>query len=113
MVRRQYLKDVFHNKGKLGKGNNKDFNKDNKEGNSAQDLQYGHGTYIAGNIYAQLITKGTFKTISKRKQFRTISQEWHRFLGFQETQDTLIQRVRKKQKRSGQKKADRKFQLER
>jgi hypothetical protein len=107
------LKDVFRDEGRLDKGDGEDFDEDNEEGDSPWDLQCGHSTHIAGNIYARLVTEGTFETMSKREQFRTISQEWHRFLGFPETQDTLIQRIGKKRKRSVWEKADREFQLER
>jgi superfamily II DNA helicase RecQ len=112
-IGRKYLRDIFNDEGKSEDCDVDGFDEDNEEGDSPWDLQSGHGTHIAGNIYARLVTEGKFETISKREQFRTISQEWHRFLGFQEKQDTLVSRVGKKRKRSLWEKADREFQLER
>ncbi|PWI64632.1 hypothetical protein PCL_09489 [Purpureocillium lilacinum] len=46
------------------------------------DLQAGHGTHVAGMIYARALQQGGFGTAEKRDQFRMVSQQWHRFLGF-------------------------------
>jgi hypothetical protein len=108
-IGRKFLRDIFNDEGKSEDCDINGFKEDNKEGDSPWDLQSGHGTHIAGNIYARLVTEGKFETISKREQFRVISQEWHRFLGFQEKQDILVSRVGKKRKRSLWEKADREF----
>ena len=46
------------------------------------DLQAGHGTHVAGMIYARELQQGNFNTASKRSKFCKISRRWHRFLGF-------------------------------
>ncbi|KJZ69304.1 hypothetical protein HIM_11298 [Hirsutella minnesotensis 3608] len=46
------------------------------------DLQAGHGTHVAGMVYARLLQQGAFGTASRRDQFRGVSQRWHRLLGF-------------------------------
>ena len=112
-IGRKFLRDIFHDEGKLEDCDIEDFDEDNEEGDSPWDLQSGHGTRIAGNIYARLVSEGKFETMSKREQFRAISEEWHRFLGFQEKRDALVKRVGKKRKRSAWEKADREFQLDR
>ena len=46
------------------------------------DVQTGHGTRIAGMIYARELQQGVFGTAQRREQFRGVSRQWHRFLGF-------------------------------
>lgn len=46
------------------------------------DLQAGHGTHVAGMIYARMLRQERFSTMSRQTKFRQISQRWHRFLGF-------------------------------
>ncbi|KAG7406775.1 hypothetical protein Forpe1208_v014506 [Fusarium oxysporum f. sp. rapae] len=50
--------------------------------NSIQDLQAGHGSHIAGLIYARLFGQGEFGTMRSRDEFRKASMQWHRFFGF-------------------------------
>ena len=59
-----------------------DFDEDNHQGDSAWDLQSGHGTRMAGMIYARLLFEGQFEMQSQKEKYRQVSQEWHRFLGF-------------------------------
>ncbi|SCV54281.1 uncharacterized protein FFFS_11157 [Fusarium fujikuroi] len=49
---------------------------------SLYDLQAGHGSKTAGLIYGRLVTEGAFETNERRVNFRYISEEWHRLLGF-------------------------------
>jgi hypothetical protein len=58
------------------------FNKDNAEGDSTWDLQSGHGTRMAGMIYARLLSEGGFESKSQKNRFQRVSQEWHQFGGF-------------------------------
>jgi hypothetical protein len=111
-IGRRFLRDIFKDDDTLDGNGSDDFDEDNEEGDSPWDLQCSHGTHVAGDIYARLITEGKFETMSKREQFRAISQEWHTFLGFQ-TSERLVARVGKKRKRSMWEKAEREFQLER
>ncbi|KAG7416705.1 hypothetical protein Forpi1262_v016777 [Fusarium oxysporum f. sp. raphani] len=49
---------------------------------SPYDLQAGHGSKTAGLIYGRLVTEGAFEMNERRVNFRYISEEWHRLLGF-------------------------------
>ncbi|KAM0321501.1 hypothetical protein ACHAQA_010069 [Verticillium albo-atrum] len=53
-----------------------------EEDDSPCDLQAGHGSQVAGLIYGRLVTEGAFETNERRVNFRQISEEWHRLLGF-------------------------------
>jgi len=46
------------------------------------DLQVGHGSLVAGMIYARELQQATFGTDKARDKFRAVSRAWHRFLGF-------------------------------
>ena len=112
-IGRKYLGDKFREEGGSEEYDDEDFDEDNVEGDSPLDLQAGHGTHVAGMIYARLVSEGKFETMSQREQFRQVSQEWHRFLGFQDKQDTLVIRIGKKRKRSRWEMAHREMQLDR
>ncbi|KAG6979012.1 ATP-dependent DNA helicase Q-like 3 [Fusarium oxysporum f. sp. conglutinans] len=49
---------------------------------NAWDLQAGHGTHVAGMIYARELQQGLFETAALREKYRIISRRWHRFFGF-------------------------------
>lgn len=44
------------------------------------DLQSGHGTHVAGMVYARELQQGQFGTAARRDMFRRASIRWHRFL---------------------------------
>jgi superfamily II DNA helicase RecQ len=48
--------------------------------NDPWDLQAGHGTHVAGMIYARELMEGRDAIVSRREKFRQVSQAWHRFL---------------------------------
>ena len=50
------------------------WDEDNTAGDDPWDLQAGHGTHIAGMIYARELMEGNDSIISRREQFRRISQ---------------------------------------
>ncbi|KAJ4177210.1 hypothetical protein NW755_013980 [Fusarium falciforme] len=50
--------------------------------NSIYDLQAGHGSHVAGLIYARLFGQGELGTICSHEKFRKVSIQWHRFFGF-------------------------------
>jgi hypothetical protein len=52
------------------------------EQDSIWDAQACHGSLTAGLVYGRLITEGCFETNERRVNFRFISEEWHRLLGF-------------------------------
>lgn len=80
-ISRRFLRGDFKDEG-LGGMDADGFDEDNDEGDSPWDLQAGHGTHVAGMIYARELRQGRAGTISRRDQFRQVSQRWHRFLGF-------------------------------
>lgn len=49
---------------------------------NAVDLQTGHGTHVAGMVYARELQQGQFGTAQRRDQFRHVSRQWHRFFDF-------------------------------
>ena len=53
----------------------------------ASDLQAGHGSHVAGTIYARELQQGLSGTALAREKFREVSSKWHRFFGFG-SQDT-------------------------
>ena len=46
------------------------------------DDQATHSPFTAGAIYAREMQELLGSTVSRRRQFRTASVDWHRFLGF-------------------------------
>jgi hypothetical protein len=58
------------------------WDKDNADGDDPWDLQAGHGTHIAGMIYARELMEGDNSIISRREKFCRVSHVWHYFLGF-------------------------------
>jgi hypothetical protein len=58
------------------------FDEDNLEGDSPWDLQAGHGTHVAGMIYARELRQAPGQTMGRQDMFRQVSQEWHRYLQF-------------------------------
>ncbi|RSL82730.1 hypothetical protein CEP52_016890 [Fusarium oligoseptatum] len=59
------------------------------------DLQAGHGTHVAGMVYARELQQGLFSTSDMRDKFRAVSRQWHRLLGFHDG-DQAMGRVRKR-----------------
>jgi hypothetical protein len=55
---------------------------DEVDGDNPWDLQAGHGTHVAGMIYARELMEGDHSIISRREKFRRVSHMWHCFLGF-------------------------------
>jgi RecQ family ATP-dependent DNA helicase len=58
------------------------FDEDNLDGDSPWDLQAGHGTHVAGMIYARELRQAPGQTMRRQDMFRQVSQEWHKFLQF-------------------------------
>jgi hypothetical protein len=61
------------------------WDEDNVAGDDPWDLHAGHGTHIAGMIYARELMEGNNTIISRREKFRQVSCTWHRFLEFAPT----------------------------
>ncbi|KAL1844470.1 hypothetical protein VTK73DRAFT_2461 [Phialemonium thermophilum] len=49
---------------------------------SIHDLQAGHGSHIAGLVYARLVGQGELGTMRSWEAFCRVSMQWHRFFGF-------------------------------
>ena len=111
-IARKYLRDQF---GFESQEDNiegcEDFDEDNDEGDSPWDLQSGHGTRVAGMIYARLLSEGKFETKSQKERFRQVSQEWHQFLGFASSREGFAVNIRQKRKRSHWEEANREAQM--
>lgn len=63
---------------------NKEWNAENVM-NDMADEQAAHIPHIAGSIYARDSMELTGATADRRRQFRAVSTDWHRFLGFEST----------------------------
>lgn len=81
-IANRYLRQAF-GQGDEGRGEGVDDEED-EDGieDNILDLQAGHGTHVAGMVYARELQQGAFGTALRREQFRTVSRQWHRFLGF-------------------------------
>jgi superfamily II DNA helicase RecQ len=77
-IANQYLRGDFKDNG-VGDIDLEAFDDDE---DSPWDLQAGHGTHVAGMIYARMLRQERLSTMSRQTKFRQISQRWHRFLGF-------------------------------
>ena len=96
--RRYCREDRFEEeKSKLEEG--EDWDEDNADGDDPWDLQAGHGTHIAGMIYARELMEGDNSIISRREKFRRVSHVWHCFLGFPSAHQGVGMSGRAKRKR--------------
>lgn len=64
---------------------NQEWNKENTMADTA-DIQAGHSPHIAGAIYARESIEMAGSTADRRRQFRAVSTDWQRFLGFESAQ---------------------------
>ena len=60
------------------------------------DEQATHSPHVAGAVYARETQELAGATASRRQQFRAISVDWHRFLGFQSSSQPAKQGVKRK-----------------
>jgi hypothetical protein len=59
------------------------FKQDYRTDNAAFNKQVSHGSWIAGIVYARGLQEAPGHVEAQRRQYQAISQEWHRFLGFE------------------------------
>jgi superfamily II DNA helicase RecQ len=64
---------------------------EDKEEDDIADEQAGHGSHVAGMVYARGVMEMAGVVMSKRRQFRTSSTDWHRFLGFASATEEMKQ----------------------
>jgi len=84
VISRRYCREDRFKEGK-GKGKldeSEGWDEDNANRDDLWDLQAGHGTYIAGMIYAKELMEGDNSIISRCEKFRRVSYVWHCFWGF-------------------------------
>ncbi|KAJ6438732.1 translation initiation factor IF3 [Purpureocillium lavendulum] len=55
---------------------------DDDTGDNPADMQAGHGTHVAGMIYARELQQGPAGTAAQREKFRRVSRQWHQLLEF-------------------------------
>jgi hypothetical protein len=46
---------------------------------SVIDLQAGHGSHVAGLVYARLFGQGDMGTMRSRDEYQRVGMQWHRF----------------------------------
>ena len=56
---------------------------DEGDEDEVEDMQAGHGTHVAGTVYARGIREQDGVVEGIRQKYRRASENWHRFLGFQ------------------------------
>ncbi|KAF6806228.1 hypothetical protein CMUS01_14418, partial [Colletotrichum musicola] len=78
-IANRYLNEAF---GRQAEDGLADENDDDELEDSPWDLQAGHGTRLAGMIYARELMQFGSGLAAKRQKFRKVSRQWHRFLGF-------------------------------
>ena len=79
---RRYLKGEGFMEDKEDEEGMEDGMEEGGQGDSAYDLQSGHGTHVAGMIYARGILEGPGEVASIRQQYRRASEGWHGLLQF-------------------------------
>jgi superfamily II DNA helicase RecQ len=62
---------------------------------TAMDEQAGHGSHVAGTVYARGIMEQDGAVASKRELFRRASVEWHRFLKFASSAAAAVPRSKR------------------
>lgn len=77
------------------RGDDGEWLQDDPSGDIA-DEQATHSPHVAGAVYARETQELAGATASRRQQFRAISIDWHRFLGFPSTESVLPVGVKRK-----------------
>ena len=98
-ISRRYCRDdrFEEEKNKLDDG--EEWDEDNVDGDDPWDLQAGHGSHVAGMIYARELMEGDNSIISRREKFRRVSHAWHCWLGFASAHQGVGMSGRTKRKR--------------
>jgi hypothetical protein len=98
-ISRQYCREDWFEEEKSRLDESEGWDKDNTDRDDPWDLQAGHGTHIAGMIYARELIEGDNSIISRREKFRQVSHVWHYFLGFPSVHQDVRISGRTKRKR--------------
>jgi superfamily II DNA helicase RecQ len=86
-IARRYMNSAFGSDETGGPGEDEI---DADADDDAVDLQVGHGSLVAGMIYARELQQATFGTQKARDKFRAVSRAWHHFLGFGEDDRSAV-----------------------
>jgi hypothetical protein len=96
---RRYCREDRFEEEKNKLDDSEEWDEDNVEGDDPWDLQAGHGTHVAGMIYARELMEGDNSIISRREKFRRVSHMWHCWLGFASAHQGVGMSGRAKRKR--------------
>ena len=91
-IARRYLKEERMIDNRNDEENIKDDNGNSPSHNYILDLQAGHGSYVAGIIYARAVLEVSREVASVRQQYRNASEAWHRLLQFPSTWIRLVRK---------------------
>ena len=72
-ISRRYCREDRFEEEKSKLDESEGWDEDNADGDDPWDLQAGHGTHIAGMIYARELMEGDNSIISRREKFRRVS----------------------------------------
>ena len=98
-ISRRYCREDRFEEEKSKLEESEGWDEDNADGDDPWDLQAGHGTHVAGMIYARELMEGDNSIISRREKFRRVSHVWHCFLGFPSAHQGVGMSGRAKRKR--------------
>ncbi|KAK6591982.1 hypothetical protein H4I95_11932 [Botrytis cinerea] len=98
-ISRRYCREDGFEEEKSKLEESEGWDEDNADGDDPWDLQAGHGTHVAGMIYARELMEGENSIISRREKFRRVSHVWHCFLGFPSAHQGVGMSGRAKRKR--------------
>jgi RecQ family ATP-dependent DNA helicase len=98
-ISRRYCREDRFEEEKSKLEESEGWDEDNADGDDPWDLQAGHGTHVAGMIYARELMEGDHSIISRREKFRRVSHVWHCFLGFPSAHQGVGMSGRAKRKR--------------
>ncbi|KAK6591540.1 hypothetical protein H4I96_12312 [Botrytis cinerea] len=98
-ISRRYCREDRFEEEKSKLEESEGWDEDNADGDDPWDLQAGHGTHVAGMIYARELMEGENSIISRREKFRRVSHVWHCFLGFPSAHQGVGMSGRAKRKR--------------
>ena len=79
-IARRYLKEERMVDNRDDEKDIKNNNGDSPSYNYILDLQAGHGSHVAGMIYARAVLEASREVASVRQQYRNASEAWHRLL---------------------------------
>jgi len=98
-ISRRYCREDRFEEEKSKLEESEGWDEDNGDGDNPWDLQAGHGTHVAGMIYARELMEGDNSIISRREKFRRVSHVWHCFWGFPSAHQGVGMSGRAKRKR--------------